>query len=169
MAEAHASTSPAISTRDCPQRQRENVPTILKPTGDVTSADPKNRLPPHSHTGGNSFEAAAEISHRKLSPEKGFAKMREKFPLVTERNEKWFLGYSIQLTSTQFGAFTLRIPLSLSCVYSDEDTLERRLSESIGNRHRSDNRTQSMQYMKPDTVRILKIITCGNVFEEKAK
>ncbi|GFY34106.1 uncharacterized protein TNCV_4983091 [Trichonephila clavipes] len=38
--------------------------------------------------------------------------------------------------------------------------VERRLSESIGTEHRSDNqnRIRSMQYMKPDTIRILKII-----------
>ncbi|GFV65276.1 hypothetical protein TNCV_4572761 [Trichonephila clavipes] len=35
MATVHASTRPAISTRDCSQRQRREVPTTLKPTKDV--------------------------------------------------------------------------------------------------------------------------------------
>ncbi|GFW93431.1 hypothetical protein TNCV_46341 [Trichonephila clavipes] len=33
----HASTRHAISTRDCPKRQRKNVPTTLKPTGDCSN------------------------------------------------------------------------------------------------------------------------------------
>ncbi|GFV77700.1 DUF4817 domain-containing protein [Trichonephila clavipes] len=44
------------------------------------------------------------------------------------------------------------------------NTVELRLSESIGTEHRSDNGMRSMQYMKPDTIRVLKTIPYGDRF-----